>query len=1820
MKNVTKILQVLMVSLLLVFAFQSKAQVTMFTEGWESAAVGTTPPAGWAVDQLGYGNWMSWAASGSYPAATPYEGVRMTIFDSWNASYNYQNRLRKTVAVSTVGYSSITVDFAEYNQTTFTGGDGITIQWSTDGSTWTSAGTNWSNYGATAGWIIHTQALPVGAANQATLYIAFLFTSQYGYQVYLDLAHIKGLQTGNLTGTVRNCYTNAVMANVPVSCGGVGPVLTSAGGVYTLNGISTGPQTITANFAGFVNYSNPVTVVGNTTTTFNFCMNPIPAVLTGHVTNAANAAPINGAKIVVNGNIGYSVAGGLYSLNIMPGGTYPATFTKVGYSDSTTAPIVLTAGVTTTRDIALLEAKNTPNQPFTAALNTSSTAVNLSWGVPVGRYELIYDDGQQEISTVWAVKDNQNAEKFTPLAYPVNVVGGSVNIGPAADYASGTLPTALAPFTIQVYNATALGTPGTALGSAVTVTPTTFGWNAFTIPDVNITSGNFFLVMTQGGAPPTAARLGVDTTASQLRAFSKFVSGGGLWLPASGNFMIRAIVSGVGGPTDVPENLTGYQVYRLLEGQTGTPGLWTSIATPTAPNTVDASWPSLPDSAFQWAVKAKYTGNRWSDYIFSNVLGKNRLAAVTVNVTLTCAASAMAGTQVKLTNSGAGLNYVYTALTDATGKAVFPAVWKGVYTLQVSKMGYATTTTLNNSIYSDKTINVNLLGDKMAPTNMLVDDASLVAIWNKPSGISIPLNEKWDGGFTLNNWTSVSWTINAAIGNPAPAAELYWYPELFNYNVSLTSKTMTGTGSADFKLMYDIGLSDYSSNGAEQLDVELQIGAGAWTSIKHYANTGQIAWTTETIDIASVGTSTFKIRFRAHGADTFDINNWDIDNVMIKSTAPDPSLCILGYNVYLNGTLDGVTADTTYQIPPGHVMYGTAYTACVKAVYGSGYSAQSCDDFISKFLCPPTALTGTAAESTAYLTWVKPQCGSGSMITYQYEDGTFQNGTSINPGFNIKMGNYFPLTPTTSGLLKSFDINFTSTALSSAQSCILYIYDAAYNLIGTSAPFINAGATYPSATWMNVPVADIPFTGPFYAMIDYTIAATPVKNYLTYNNLIPQVIPSGLAWAQYNGAFASAVSTFGYVAPVTFLQRATAFVYGKKKSGELTTLDPAQIPVNQITTPVINGVTNLGADVNVTTSGEPNPTDAPSALTLLGYNVYRDGVLAPNGYINNPNTLEFYDYNLNPGVYQYTVKGYYDVSPVPPGHDNSLAAGPVEVVINYGRPLPFYEPWDLGTFTYNNWDNHGNWSVNSGFGNPAPTADYSWQPAKTNYNDTLTTLTLTAAPYTCARIYLDFDYKLLDRNQTGKEYLTVEEFVSGSWKKVVEYANNGDVNWTSTHFELKSTIGKAFKVRFRANGAKSLDILHWYVDNINVYAVCTPPTALAYTESHNTVNLTWTAPNCVTAVPFTIIWDDGTYEDGISPPSGIPDIFTGNMFPLAAGSSGYLTSFDVMFWNNGAAGATTATFAVFDAGYNLLGTSAPFTQLDGVWMNIEVPSVPFSGTFYGMVHMINSGVRPLFEAYDENGPHAADDYAMLYDNATWATVSSYGIPPGVFLNRANGFMNGKDKKSFSIMPGENPMSTRGNKHVVPELSAGTVASQDTHNHPGVGMLFPNNGSSASLQGYNVWRTDSTGLIPYYKLNNSPLSATAYTNILPLTGIGTYKYFVTAVYNDTVPNTFLCESPGSDTVTVLFPHVGITEIGNGQIMIYPNPATELVNIKSDYTITGVDVMNYVGQTVYTSSNVDSKTAKLNVSAYKVGVYFVKVSTTEGIRTVKITVTH
>jgi len=70
------------------------------------------------------------------------------------------------------------------------------IQWSTDGVAWNN-GSTYHRYRAIKGWTQQTYTLPAGAVNQPNLKIAFLFTSEYGYNCYLDDLRIESKTTSS---------------------------------------------------------------------------------------------------------------------------------------------------------------------------------------------------------------------------------------------------------------------------------------------------------------------------------------------------------------------------------------------------------------------------------------------------------------------------------------------------------------------------------------------------------------------------------------------------------------------------------------------------------------------------------------------------------------------------------------------------------------------------------------------------------------------------------------------------------------------------------------------------------------------------------------------------------------------------------------------------------------------------------------------------------------------------------------------------------------------------------------------------------------------------------------------------------------------------------------------------------------------------------------------------------------------------------------------------------------------------------------------------------------------------------------------------------------------------------------------------------------------------------------------------------------------------------------------------------------------------------------------------------------------------------------
>lgn len=164
-------------------------KANLYSQGFNGGSL----PAGWVIEDVtGTTGELTFVTTSTYPSGfSPTEGTHFIRFNSYSAS-GVATQIKMTTPVSTVGYSSISVDFDWTKDPGYNGThDSVSVLWSTDGTTWTSAG-NVSRVGTAAAWTAQSFALPAGAANQAALYICFRFTSLYGNDCHLDNFVLKG--------------------------------------------------------------------------------------------------------------------------------------------------------------------------------------------------------------------------------------------------------------------------------------------------------------------------------------------------------------------------------------------------------------------------------------------------------------------------------------------------------------------------------------------------------------------------------------------------------------------------------------------------------------------------------------------------------------------------------------------------------------------------------------------------------------------------------------------------------------------------------------------------------------------------------------------------------------------------------------------------------------------------------------------------------------------------------------------------------------------------------------------------------------------------------------------------------------------------------------------------------------------------------------------------------------------------------------------------------------------------------------------------------------------------------------------------------------------------------------------------------------------------------------------------------------------------------------------------------------------------------------------------------------------------------------------
>ena len=59
-------------------------------------------------------------------------------------------------------------------------------------------------------------------------------------------------------------------------------------------------------------------------------------------------------------------------------------------------------------------------------------------------------------------------------------------------------------------------------------------------------------------------------------------------------------------------------------------------------------------------------------------------------------------------------------------------------------------------------------------------------------------------------------------------------------------------------------------------------------------------------------------------------------------------------------------------------------------------------------------------------------------------------------------------------------------------------------------------------------------------------------------------------------------------------------------------------------------------------------------------------------------------------------------------------------------------------------------------------------------------------------------------------------------------------------------------------------------------------------------------------------------------------------------------------------------------------------------------------------------------------------------------------------------------------------------------------------------------------------------------------------------------------------------------------------------MFPNPVSDILNIQSDQAFTGIEVLNFLGEKVYSATNFASKNYNIFMKDYPSGIYMVKIS--------------
>ena len=361
-------------------------------------------------------------------------------------------------------------------------------------------------------------------------------------------------------------------------------------------------------------------------------------------------------------------------------------------------------------------------------------------------------------------------------------------------------------------------------------------------------------------------------------------------------------------------------------------------------------------------------------------------------------------------------------------------------------------------------------------------------------------------------------------------------------------------------------------------------------------------------------------------------------------------------------------------------------------------------------------------------------------------------------------------------------------------------------------------------------------------------------------------------------------------------------------------------------------------------------------------------------------------------------------------------------------------------------------------------------------------------------------------------------------------------------------------------------------------------TAVLDDETFDAVNLNWNTEGVVFITqnpgePYTGLYQDYGYGYGV--------VYDLSSYPDALANS---IEFHHTSW--GVYGPFDYNIHIIDFDtYETIATLGPFTTTgDDTWeLDIALGDVNLLGA---------STVGFLMEPLSNDPADAYPDISM--DGAVDPQGSVVGPLDDLAAIGSNAYGNILMNIYITTENGIVVMAPRAidlpvAESAVPRIGSGNVANGATINQTAI-----SGNSSREFMGYNIYRDG--------EVIEEMVADNFYTDTDGLVSGNIYCYEVTAMY------AYCGESDFSNEACTDM-YVGLGELNENEVSLYPNPASNRVNVTSTYEMTRLTVTNYVGQVVYASEDAGTR-VELNTNSYQAGVYLVKIETESGVVTKRV----